>query len=343
MRTDRVDFPMKKKRRWAIPLAIVALGAVLIFVGSLAEGDYAPQVWVQLGASLALFGPLFWVQWMLEREISEARHQAERTHTSVGHLSREIEAIRQQTAASLEDLRSLTLQNMRQRRQSDEDAFRSFENGPTFHNIAELIRRARELGAISDRGVRVRLPGTTLRLRFPVPTQLGNGRRPVLEVGLEEEDGTLPHDATSPRVAMRGQRPIQWSAAQSADEWAASIAPELQRLNRYPGDEQFDPAGALEQLVRLLRLAIEARTRPPDAGDAVAPLKPIIELPNDEWAITEDGIQSLTSDAAFTVKELFDELQASDAVEHLEGERASKLREAWRLAQGLFLSPGSSL
>ncbi len=334
---------MRTKRHWAIPLAIVALGAVLIAIGSLVGGDYASQVWLQLGASLALFGPLFWVQWMLEREINEARQQAQRTHSSVEHLSHEIEAIRQQTAASLDDLRDVALENVRQRRRGDEDAFRRFKDEPTFENVTELIQRARELGAISDRGVRVRLPGTTLRLRFPLPPQLGNGTPPALEVGLEEEDGTLPHDATAPGVAIRGQRPVAWSAMQDASEWATAVAPELQRLNRYPGDEQFDPAGALEELMGLLQVAVEARTRPPSATAPAARLRPVVEMPNDEWVITEDGLQSLTSAAAFTVKELFDEAGAEKAVAGLSEERAGKLHEAWRLAQRLFLPPGSEL
>jgi hypothetical protein len=330
-------------RRWAIPLAIVALGAVMIVIGSLVGGDYAPQVWLQLGAALALFGPLFWVQWMLEREITEARQEARQTHSSVERLSQDIEAIRQQTAASLDDLRSIALENVRRRRRADEDVFRRFRDELGFDSVAELIGRARDLGAITDRGVRVRLPGTTLRLRFPPSPQLGNGTAPALDVGLEEEDGTLPHDATAPGVAIRGQRPIVWSATQGAGEWAATVAQELQRLNRYPGDERFDPAGALEELMSLLQLAVEARTRPPSATAPMAPLRPVVEMPNDEWVITDDGIQSITSEAVFTVKDLFDPASADHAGARLSGDRAGKLREAWRLAQALFLSPGSQL
>jgi hypothetical protein len=162
-------------------------------------------------------------------------------------------------------------------------------------------------------------------------------------VGLEEEDGTLPHDATAPGVAIRGQRPIVWSATQGAGEWAATVAQELQRLNRYPGDERFDPAGALEELMSLLQLAVEARTRPPSATAPMAPLRPVVEMPNDEWVITDDGIQSITSEAVFTVKDLFDPASADHAGARLSGDRAGKLREAWRLAQALFLSPGSQL
>jgi len=183
------------------------------------------------------------------------------------------------------------------------------------------------------------LPDTTFRLRFPLPGRPDNGDSPVLDVGLEEEDGTLPHDATAPKLAMRGQRPVPWSATQSAGEWVASVAPELQRLNRYPGDERFDPAGALGQLMSVLRLAIEARTRPPSATTPMPRLRPVVEMPNDEWVITQDGLQSLTSEAAFTVRELFDTSGQEAAVAALEAEHAEKLCEAWRLAQCLFLSP----
>jgi hypothetical protein len=330
---------MRTRRRWLIPSLTVALGASLMIVGSLVDGDYARGVWLDLGAAVALFGPLYGLQWMLEKGMTEVRREAQETRSSVEQLSHEIEAIRQQTAASLDDLRNVTLESVQQRRRTDEDAFRRFKEGPTFDNVAALIHRARELGAISDRGVRVRLPDTTFRLRFPLPGRPDNGDSPLLEVGLEEEDGTLPHDATAPRIAVRGQRPIRWSAAQSASEWAASVAPELQRLNRYPGDEDFNPAGALEQLMGVLRLAIEARTRPPSASAPMPRLKPIIEMPNDEWVITEDGLQSLTSEDAFTVRELYDPTSAEAALAGLPAERAEKLREAWRLAQSLFLSP----
>src|SRR4030095_6431266 len=118
--------------------------------------------------------------------------------------------------ASLEDLRALTLENVRRRRRTDEDAFRSFEEAPTFERVVELLGRARDLGAVSERGVRVRLPATTLRLRFPLLPEQRDGSCAVLDVGIEEEDGTLPHEAAAPPLAMRGRRPRAWPAGHSA-------------------------------------------------------------------------------------------------------------------------------
>jgi hypothetical protein len=341
---------MRRRRSLVVAALTVVLGACAIFVGSLVRGDYAPQVWQSIGAALLLFGPLYWLQSMLERGLREVRQQEQHTRSSVEQLSQEIdssveqlsheiEAIRQETTASLDDLRQVTLEKVEERRRTDEDAFRRFEEAPTFQSVVELLDRARELGAVSERGVRVRLPATTFRLRFPLATRLDRGGFPVLDVGIEEEDGTVPHDATAPPIAMRGQQPVPWSAGTSAEAWAASVAPELQKLNRYPGDDQFDPAGSLRQLTALLRVAVEARTRP--ASASTPRLRPVIEMPNDEWVITEDGLQSPTSAAGFTVKELFGEAAEEAAVAQLDPERAAKLREAWRIARSLFLSPGS--
>jgi regulator of replication initiation timing len=341
---------MRRRRSLVISALTVALGACAIFVGSLVRGNYAPQVWLDIGAALVLFGPLYWIQSMLERGLREVRRHEQDTRSSVEQLSQEIdssveqlsheiEAIRQETTASLDDLRQLTLEKVEERRRTDEDAFRRFEEAPTFQSVVELLDMARDLGAVSERGVRVRLPATSFRLRFPLSTRLDNGGFPVLDVGIEEEDGTLPHDATTAPIAMRGQQPVPWSAGTSADAWAASVAPELQKLNRYPGDDQFDPAGSLRQLTTLLRVAVEARTRPPSAS--TPRLRPIIEMPNDEWVITEDGLQSPTSETGFTVKELFGEATEEAATAELPPDRAAKLREAWRIARSLFLSPGS--
>jgi hypothetical protein len=337
------DIP-NRRRRWILPAALVVVGVLMMIIGSFGHGDYASQVWLQLGSAFALFGPLFWTQKRLERGITEVRQQGRETRSSVEQLSHEVEAIREETAATLDDLREVTLGHVRQRRRTDEDAFRRFQEEPTFENVTRLLDRARQLGGISQRGVRVRLPGTTFRLRFPVPVEPADGGPSVLEVGLEEEDGTRPQDAAGPRVPVRGQLPVPWSGGQSASGWAASMAAELQALNRYPGDEQFDPTGALEQLTGLLRLAVEARTRPPSGTAASLPrLRPIIEVPNDEWAITEGGLQSLHSEDAFTVKELFSTTTEEAAGARLQGDGAVKLREAWRLGQRLFLSPGTVL
>ena len=57
------EFP-RNRRRWVLP-ALVAVGVLMMVIGSFRQGDYASAVWLQLGS--ALFGPLYGAQRMLER------------------------------------------------------------------------------------------------------------------------------------------------------------------------------------------------------------------------------------------------------------------------------------
>jgi hypothetical protein len=90
-------------------LVLVALGVLMMVAGSFWHGEYVSSVWLELGAALALFGPLYWTQWMLERGIREVREQGRETRSSVEQLSHEVATIRQETAAGLDDLRRVTL------------------------------------------------------------------------------------------------------------------------------------------------------------------------------------------------------------------------------------------
>src|SRR4030095_7744570 len=107
------DIP-KRRRRWVLPAALVVVGVLMMVVGSFWRGDYASAVWLQVGSAFALFGPLFWAQKRLERGITEVRQEGRKTQSSVQQLSREVEAIREETAATLADLREVPLAQLRQ-------------------------------------------------------------------------------------------------------------------------------------------------------------------------------------------------------------------------------------
>jgi hypothetical protein len=129
----------KRRRRWVLPAALVVAGVLMMVIGAFWPGGYASAVWLQVGSAFALFGPLFWAQKRLERGITEVRQEGRQTRSSVQQLSHEVEAIRAQTAATLDDLREVTLEQLRQRRETDEDAFRRFREDPTFENVTRLL------------------------------------------------------------------------------------------------------------------------------------------------------------------------------------------------------------
>ena len=57
----------RNRRRWILPAALVAVGVLMMVIASFRQGDYASAVWLQLGSALALFGPVYGAQRMLER------------------------------------------------------------------------------------------------------------------------------------------------------------------------------------------------------------------------------------------------------------------------------------
>ena len=57
----------RNRRRWVLPAALVVVGVLVMAIGAFRRGDYASVLWLQLGSAMALFGPLYGAQRMLER------------------------------------------------------------------------------------------------------------------------------------------------------------------------------------------------------------------------------------------------------------------------------------
>ena len=57
----------RNRRRWVLPAALVVVGVLVMVIGASRQGDETSAVWLQLGSALALSGPLFGAQRMLER------------------------------------------------------------------------------------------------------------------------------------------------------------------------------------------------------------------------------------------------------------------------------------
>jgi drug/metabolite transporter (DMT)-like permease len=57
----------RNRRRWVLPAALVVVGVLVMVIGAFRRGDYASVLWLQLGSAMALVGPLYGAQRMLER------------------------------------------------------------------------------------------------------------------------------------------------------------------------------------------------------------------------------------------------------------------------------------
>ncbi len=172
------------------------------------------------------------------------------------------------TAAQLDTLTAVTRQRLSEHQRQRDELFGAAKRDPAQGMIRVLLGEAVEMGAIVAPGARVQLPGSSLRLRFrPDDTDV------VAQV--EELEG-------------KALGSVPWHDGEAAGIFAERLAAHLKALDRYPGDSGFAPSTVLQQLLKLVQLGVEART-----GERSHDLGPLIEIPNEQWAISSDGLFSL--------------------------------------------------
>ncbi|MGK5543201.1 hypothetical protein ACSNOH_00370 [Streptomyces sp. URMC 127] len=258
------------------------VGLALVVWGWLMQGEeYTPGLLLQFGSSLVLIVPLLVLGRVLERRLRS-------TQDALSSDLADIQAQMRATRARLDTLGETSRDGLLDRHRRRELLLRDAERAPTADRLAALLREAAGLQAVDDGGVRTRLPGSDLWLRLdlrrnatpavPPQAQPGPSAGEVLSLMLEDRGGS----AVSETVWAR-------------DEQASAAARRLtaRRTGTVPGTASTvtaaaalrDIDGLLRLLVATLRTAIAART-----GQEQQDLGRIIELPNEQWAISADGL-----------------------------------------------------
>ena len=245
---------------------LAVLGLIGIFLSNVKQSDdWLASVLIEIGAGLFLFAGLYWYQRnVVEKKVKEA------VADSTQGLTSELQGVKQEVADIRADMAAVgeqTRESIQSFIQSNEEALTNFAENVSSETAGALLDRARELDSISPRGVRVRLPATYSWLRFQ------RGEDAVL-LFLEERGGTRIKEWT-------------WAGDMKISGVLTEIAQYLMRRNEYPADGSFDAAEILDHVRRTLALAIRARY-----GLAFGMLNQLIELPNDQWAITRSGIEA---------------------------------------------------
>jgi len=240
-----------KDRSLLVLGTVTVAGVGLVAAGWVIQGAaYVPGLLMQLGASMMLLVPLALLGFVLEGRL---RHTEEQLKTTV---------------ARLDTLTAVTRQRLAESRRQRDDLFDMTRRTPTQERIRALLEDASLIGAIDPAGLRVQLPGTSLRLRF---CQQDNS----IKITIEEYDGTAIEEMT-------------WNEAEPAAVFGHRLAERLEALDRYPGDASFDPAAVIQRLLEVLQLGVRSRT-----GETPNDLGRLIEIPNDQWAISAEGLFSL--------------------------------------------------
>lgn len=230
---------------------VTVTGVALVAAGWMIQGEsYVPGLLQQFGSSLMLLVPLALLGFMLE-----------------GRLRRTEEQLRA-TAEQLDTLTVVTRERLAESRRRQDQVFDQARRAPSRAPVLELLADAARIGAIDPAGIRVRVPATSLRLRFR-PSDAD------ILVRIEESDGTALGE-------------VDWNSHESAEDFAQELAEALRKVDRYPGDDSYDPAAVFQQLIGVLRRGVQSRV-----GEHAGDLEHLIEIPNEHWAICAGGLFSL--------------------------------------------------
>jgi hypothetical protein len=240
---------------------------------------YLSSLLLQAGLTVLLVLPLLLLERLFEHRIAESETRAAR---DVGGIARDVEAVSAQlaeTRQSLADLKAETGGRLKDVADAETALVNAARAEPTFDTIKDLFRRADELHAISEHGLRVAIPGQWERVCFRSlstvsPQTVGGETEPVFFLIVENPAGKS--------IGVQ----IVWSSDRSPADALVALADTWKRAGTYPGDAAIDAEWIFGRLIESLGVAIHSRRT---AGDGQ--LSPLIELLSSTWAMTDFGLE----------------------------------------------------
>lgn len=264
---------------WLVAASLLTAGVVVVIAGACIDGldSYEQSVFVNVGTALALAGPLF----LAERALARRIRRVGATASAAQQAGEAAQAASEATSKELDALREEFLRGMNETRARDEDRAVRASAG-SLEDLIELYDRAARGRSIDRLGLRLTPPFMAFSVRIRAVERATESER-VRLVELDCEDDELNSIGNG----------VVWSPGESAAEVFVRLAENLTNVGRYPGDTAFDPTKLLDAIAGALRSVIAVRTGP--QGDRE--VRQIIEIPNEFWAVTREGLDSLTSTA----------------------------------------------
>lgn len=306
------------RRELAILSAAAAVGAGLIAGGWIIQGrGYIPAVLLQVGSSLVLVVPLLFLGRLMEARL---RRTEERTKAISANLTA-IGARVDEAATRLDELDALSRQDSARQLAVDLQAVDNAEKQFSRSVLADLTERAISRRAIATGGVRTQVPGTEYWLRLRADTTGAGG--PALSCSLERRDATNAVTVT-------------WAEGQASAAISARLAEELTARHAYTDQDAFNASAVFRELLNTIRTGLQHQA--PEARK----LAPLIELPNNQWAITVDGLDSLGQQYHIPASRLTDTNEDwSSYMTGLPWVDHDKFMEAYRTATELYRTPAA--
>ena len=256
---------MGRKQLGALAALTIAGLAALAWAYLEDSEGFRSAVLIELGAAIFLFGGLYFLETQfLGKRVTAVEERTEQLTTTLKDVRTEV----RETKAALDVIGDQTREVIANRRGGDEAALARLSENVSRDSTLDLLRRALRLNAISEEGIRVRV-SSTIRLVFR----------------LVEDDLYLVLQRYDGEQLERWE----WTPEQSPADVMAHVAEGLVRAHEFHQDA-FDATAAFTALRDAIAASLRSRwgERPPADG-----LGALIEIPNDQWAITEDGLECL--------------------------------------------------
>jgi len=240
------------------------------------------ETFVAIGSAFFLAGVLFFLERRFLRDVGEVARTA-----AAQEVAEQTSGLR----VGLDQLRARMDDDLRRRDVSHDEAVEAMAV-PSYQTVANVLAAANRLGAISHGDVTVQASTDPDELGFTFSWRFDRG---------DGRHGFEPHRALvlAPRVYadIGSHEPTpyldtEWHPDETAAEVGTRLIEMLQHRGRWRSAGTLDWAQTLQNLQRALDWAIRSRRRDEGADDLLDGA--LIELVNDEWAITESGVESPT-------------------------------------------------
>jgi hypothetical protein len=242
----------------------------------------AVETLVSVGTAFLLAGVLFFLQRRFVAQVEEAV-----TKTAESAAEARVEDRVRQVDARIDELGERINEALAARRQRQDAAVQALD-APSYRTVATALAEANKLGALATGHIRVQgsRDRGELALDFSWGIDRGDGRfaqpqRTKLEVSAHiyaDERG-------------QGARPVietTWEPNDSAEQVGLRLRELLELRGRWRGGGTLDWSMALRNLQKSLDVAIRSRRRD---GNSWMVEGALFELVDDEWAITDAGLE----------------------------------------------------
>ncbi|MCW3813714.1 hypothetical protein ONA91_04475 [Micromonospora sp. DR5-3] len=252
---------------WVVVATVAGIGTLLAALAMTSDGlgDWGAGVLVNIGASVLLIVPVYILTKRLDKRIERVGSE---TRSSVQALADRVETFEQDVERRIEDVAASVAAQLEQERHEDKAAFTALGSAPSRDSVLEALRRANELGLISQR----RGPRVCVSDAWRIFVRIDFNEAPDRYFDEEEVSFTLEtFDGNMLAVVL-------WPEDQDVEAVMVKLG---RSLLRETSGEQLDVRGLFEGMSRALSIAQTDPER-----------RPIWQVCPPQWVVTEHGIHT---------------------------------------------------